>query len=208
MRFTSDAGDQAFKAAVAAIESASAVEVVVAVREHARRWMVQHGVVGLVAGIAVLAYAVLYKLAPWAVLVLPLATGCISAVVVECVPSLYRFLVPEPVRKQQVRDVARAIFVDRMVHATQGRTGMLVFIAVRARVCEIVGDIAVLDKIGQHTLDDYAAKLGMAVARGAEATANVLTSFVPELAARLPRRFDDRNELPDTPVTVPSTPER
>lgn len=205
MRFTSDAGDQAFKAAVAAMESASAVEVVVAVREHARRWMVQHLVVGLVAGMAVLVYAVLFHLAPWAVLSLPLATGVVSALVVELVPPLYRFLVPELVRKHGVREVARAVFVDRMVHATRDRTGILVFIAVRARVCEIVGDVGVLDKVGQHTLDEYGAKLSKAVARGAEATANVLTSFVPELAAALPRRFDDRNELPDSPIAVPDT---
>jgi putative membrane protein len=203
MRFTSDAGDQAFKAAVAAIESASAVEVVVAVRQHARRWMVQHVVVGLIAGMAVLVYAVLFQLAPWAVLALPPATGIASALIVEWVAPLYRFLVPEQLRKLQVRDVARALFVDRTVHGTRDRTGILVFIAVRARVCEIVGDVGVLDKLGQATLDDYAAKLGKAIARGAEATANVLTSFVPELAVRLPRRLDDRNELPDSPVAVP-----
>lgn len=165
--------------------------------------MVQHVVVGLIAGMAVLVYAVLFQLAPWAVLALPPATGIASALIVEWIPSLYRFLVPEQLRKQQVRDVARALFVDRTVHATRDRTGILVFIAVRARVCEIVGDVGVLDKLGQATLNDYAAKLGKAIVRGAEATANVLTSFVPELADRLPRRLDDRNELPDSPVAVP-----
>lgn len=206
MSFTTEAGDRAFRSAIAALESASAVEVVVAVRAHARRWMVQHLVVGLIAATAVLVYAVLRPLAAWAVIAFPLATGLVSVLLVEWIAPLNRFLVPEYVRQLHAHEAARALFVNRTVHATRNRTGMLVYIAVRARVCEIVGDVGVVDKLGQHTLDAYAAKLAAAIPRGAEATANVLTSFVPEFAERLPRRVDDRNELPDAPVVVPSTP--
>lgn len=205
MSFASDAADRAFQAAVAAIETASAVEIVVAVRGYAMRWMVQHVIVGVIAAMAVLTFAVLSGLAAWAVLGLPVATGIASVLIVEYVPPLYRFLVPEHIRKLQVRETAKALFVDRMVHATRERSGMLVLIAVRARVCVIVADVGVLDKLGQPALDDYAVKLGRAISRGAEATANVLTSFVPDFAARLPRRSDDRNELPDAVITIPST---
>ena len=205
MSFTSEAGDQAFRAAIGALESASAVEVVVAVRAHARRWMVQHLVVGLIAAIAVLVYAALRPLEPWAVIAAPLVTGLVSVLLVEWIPPLNRFLVPAYVRKLHAREAARALFVDRTIHATRGRTGMLVYIAVRAQVCDIVGDVGVIEKLGQHTLDAYAEKLAAAIPRGAEATANVLTSFVPEVAAQLPRRSDDRNELPDASVIVPKT---
>lgn len=205
MSFTSDTGDQAFRAAIAALESASAVEVVVAVRAHARRWMVQHLVVGIIAAVAVLVYAVLRPLAAWAVIAFPLATGLGSVLLVEWIPPLNRFLVPDYIRRLHAREAARALFVDRTIHATRGRTGMLVYLAVRARVCDIVGDVGVVAKLGQHTLDSYAAKLAAAIPRGAEATANVLTSFVPEFAAQLPRRADDRNELPDATVVVPKT---
>lgn len=205
MTFTSNAGDQAFRAAIAALETASAVEVVVAVRAHARRWMVQHLVVGIVAAIAVLAYAAIRALEAWAVIALPLATGLVSVLLVEWIPPLNRFLVPESIRRLHAREAARALFVDRTIHATRDRTGMLVYIAVRARVCDVVGDVGVVAKLGQHTLDTYAAKLAAAIPRGAEATANVLTSFVPEFAEQLPRRIDDRNELPDAPVVVPKT---
>ena len=202
MSFTSAAGDKAFRAAVAAIEEASAVEVVVAVRAYARRWMVQHMVVGLIAAIAVLFYTVLFELEAWAVLVYPLVTGLLSTLIVEYVPPLYRFLVPVHVRESHVVEAARALFVERKVHATRDRTGMLVFIAVRARTCEIVADLGLEAAIGQATIDDYAAKIRAAIPRGAEATARVIADFAPALAAKLPRKHDDTNELPDAPIVV------
>ena len=202
MSFGTDAGDKAFRDAITAIEDASAVEVVVAVRAYARRWMVQHMVVGLIAAIAVLFYAVLFEWAAWAVLVFPLATGLISTLIVEYIPPLYRFLVPAYVRESHVIEAARALFVARKVHGTRDRTGMLVFIAVRARTCEIVADLGVIAKLGQDTLDDYAAKLRAAIPDGAEATAKVLASFAPELGAKLPRKHDDVNELSDATIAV------
>jgi putative membrane protein len=202
MSFTSEEGDKAFRAAVATIEAASAVEVVVAVRAYARRWMVQHMVVGLIAAIAVLFYAVLFEWAAWAVLAFPLATGLISTLLVEYVPPLYRFLVPAYVRESHVIEAARALFVARNVHGTRDRTGLLVFIAVRARTCEIVGDLGVIAKVGQDTLDHYADRIRAAIPDGAEATAKVLASFAPELATKLPRKLDDVNELPDEPIAV------
>jgi putative membrane protein len=202
MSFTIEAGDRAFRDAIAAIESTSAVEVVVAVRAYARRWMVQHVIVALIAAIAVDIYAVASGWPAWAVLALPLATGLASALVVEYVPPLYRFLVPAFVREGHVIEAARALFVARGIHATRGRTGMLVFVAVRARACEIVGDVAVVEHVGAARLDDLAAKLGAAIPGGAEATAKVLASFAPELAAALPRQAGDANELPDAPIAV------
>jgi putative membrane protein len=203
MSFGSDAGDKALRDAIAAIESASAVEVVVAVRQYARRWMVQHMIVGLVAAIAVLVYAVLFGLEPWAVLAFPLATGVLSTLIVEYVPPLYRFLVPAFVREAHVIDAARALFVERAVHGTRDRTGMLVFVAVRARAVEIVADLHVIAKLGQPKLDEYAAKLCAQIPNGAEAVAKALAALAPELGAALPRKADDVNELPDAPIAVP-----
>ena len=54
-------GDKSFRAAIADIEGTSSVEVVVAVRAHARLFLAQHVVVGLVATYALLVYGVLAK---------------------------------------------------------------------------------------------------------------------------------------------------
>ncbi len=202
MTFTSEAGDRAFREAIATIEGTSAVEVVVAIRAYARRWMVQHMIVGLVSAIAVLAYTVLFDYPAWAVLALPLATGVLSSALVEYVPALYRFLVPAHIREHHVIEAARALFVERGVHTTHGRTGMLVFVAVRSRTVEIVGDVAVVEHVSQATLDDWAAKLVAKISDGAEPVAKQLAAFAPELAAALPRAADDKNELPDAPIVV------
>jgi len=202
MAFNSDAGDKAWRDAIAAIEDTSSVEVVVAVRQYARRWMVQHVIVGLVAAVAVLVYGVLFEWPAWTVLVFPLVTGVLSTLIVEYVPPLYRFLVPAFVREAHVVEAARALFVARGVHGTRDRTGMLVFVAVRARAVEIVADLGVIAKLGQKTLDDHAAKLCAAIPGGAVAVAKQLAAFAPELAAALPRRADDTNELDDKPIEV------
>ena len=202
MKFTSEAGDRAFRDAIKAIESVSSAEVVVAVRAYARRWMVQHLIVGLVSATAVLGYTLLFDLPPWAVFAFPIVTGLVSGSIVELITPLYRFLVPAHIRDQHVVDTARALFVERRIHGTKGRTGMLVFIAVRERAVEIVGDLGVIDRVGQDKLDDYAAQLADTIRRGAEPVAKLLASFAPALAAAMPRAADDQNELPDTPITV------
>ena len=194
-----DAGDRAFHAAIEAIEGASAVEVVVAIRPHARRWLVPHAVVAVVAVAAVLAFT-LYsdrEFALWEILALPLLAGAVGASLVELGP-VYRFLAPKLVRHEHVHDSARVVFVARKVHATTGRTGMLVYIAVRERIVELVGDLAVVDKVGAATLDAWSRKLEAELPRGAEATAKALAALAPDCATALPHRADDVNELPDT----------
>jgi putative membrane protein len=202
MTWGTPAGDTSFRDAIAAIEDNSAIEVVVAVRAYARRWMAAHVVVGLVAAYALLVYAVLYAWDAWAILVFPLAAGVISTLLVEYVPPLYRFLVPAWLREEHVASAARELFVTRRVHATRERTGLLVFIAVRARAVEVVGDIAVVDKLGETRLAHMAQALREAITGGPAAVGRTLANLAPEFAEHFPRRADDTNELADDVVAV------
>ena len=124
MSFGSEAGDRAFTAAIKEIEARSSVEIVVAVREHARRWLVQHAIVGIVAALGVLAYAAVFEWDVWAILAFPLVSAAIAVALVEYVTPLHRALVPAHVRDGHVLDAARALFVARGYHATKGRTGV------------------------------------------------------------------------------------
>lgn len=202
MRFGSAAGDRAITEAIQQIEAGSSAEIVVAVREHARRWWVQHGLVGVVAGVATLVFAALREWAPWATIAFPIGAAVLAVAIVEYLPPLRRGLVPEHVRDAHVLDAARAQFVARGVHATTGRTGVLVYLALRPRACEIVGDVAVVDRIGQAALDQMSDKLAAAIPAGAAAVAEALAALAPELARALPRLPGDRDELPDEPVRV------
>jgi putative membrane protein len=204
MSWGTEQGDKSFRDAIAAIEDNSAVECVVAVRAYARRWMAAHVVVGLVAAYAVLIYAVLFALPRWAVLAFPLAAGILSTLIVEFVPPLYRFLVPAWLREQHVVEAARSLFFEKNVHSTRDRTGVLVFIAVRARTVEVIGDVGIVDKLGQTRLDHMAQALEEALPAGPAAVGRTLANLAPEFAEYFPRRTDDKNELPDDVVAVKS----
>lgn len=205
MSWGTAAGDKAFKDAIAAIEDNSSVECVVAVRAYARRWMAAHIVVGLVAAYAMLVYAVVDRWADWAVLVFPLLCGIISTLLVEFVAPLYRFLVPAWLREQHVAEAARSLFVETKIHGTRDRTGLLVYIAVRGRTVEVVGDLGIVDKLGQTRLVHMAQALKEALPQGPAAVGRTLANLAPEFAEYFPRRADDRNELADAVIAVPPT---
>lgn len=197
MRFLTEAGEKELDAAVAAIESVSAAEVVIAIRPHARHSLVQHGIVGIVSAIAMLAFA-LYSPIPfslWQILVVPIFAGVVGALAVEAFPPLYRFVQPDWVRHEHVREAAYATFVEQGIHSTRDRTGILVYIAVRERMVEIVADLAVVHKIGIEVLAAWAGQIEGVLPQGATAVGKQLATFADELASALPRRADDTDEL-------------
>ncbi len=194
-------GDKTFRDAISAIETNSSVECVVAVRARARLFLGQHVTVGLVVTYAVLIFAVLKAWAPWATLAFPIAGGVIAALLVELAP-LYRFLVPESVREQHVLAAARALFVEKGIHDTRDRTGLLIFIGVRDRVVRVIGDVGVLAAIGQTRLDHMAQTLGVALDQGPAAIGRTLANLAPEFAEVLPKTADDANELADDVIAV------
>ncbi|HEY5947839.1 MAG TPA: hypothetical protein VIV40_20205, partial [Kofleriaceae bacterium] len=198
--FLTAAGERAIEDAVAAIESVSAAEVVVAIRPRARHSLIQHAVVGLAAAIAILAFT-LYspvEFALWHILVLPILAGVLGALLVEAIPPLYRFVEPPWLRYEHVREAAYAAFVERGVHGTRDRTGVLIYIAVRERMVEIVGDLAVVQKVGIEVLAAMAGTLEAYVPHGSAAVGKALAEQAPEFAKALPRRADDIDELSNT----------
>jgi putative membrane protein len=197
MKFLTEAGQQALEDAVESIEAVSSAEVVIAIRPRARHSLIQHATVGIAAAIAILAFT-LYsdvEFALWHILVLPIFAGILGALVVEAVPPLYRFLQPPWLRYEHVREAAYAAFVERGVHATRDRTGILIYVALRERMVEIVADIEALDEVGIEVLAAWSGTLEAQLPRGAAAFGKALRDLAPELAKTLPRRSDDINEL-------------
>ncbi|CAN5543517.1 hypothetical protein BH11MYX1_BH11MYX1_19590 [soil metagenome] len=195
-------GDKTFRDAIGTIEGNSSVECVIAVRARARLFLGQHILVGLVATYAVLVFAVLNQWPAWSTLAFPVGAGLVSALLVEYVAPLYRFLVPASLREQHVLTAARALFVEKGVHATRHRTGMLVFIAVRDQLVDVIADTTIVAKLGQTRIDHMAQTLRVALADGPAAIGRTLANFAPELAEALPKQADDSNELSDQPLAV------
>ena len=189
----------------------SSAEIVIAIRPRARDFKLQHAIVGAVTAIALLAFT-LYSPLPfslWHILTLPILGGIFGALLVEAVPPLYRALVPEAVRSEHAHDAACITFVQSGVHATRDRTGILVYIALRERQVELVGDIGVLQKVGIEQLAAWAGALeGVRCRAAPRPLGKELAALAPALAKALPRRVDDIDELANTIQQLGAPPRR
>lgn len=199
-QFMSEAADAALHDAIRAIEKRSSAEVVIAVRPRLRRWLVPHVVVGGVFLAAMLAFVLFsedYEFALWSIAVVPLLTAVLGGLLVEAIPPVERALMPVRVRAAIAEETARAAFYDLGVHKTKGRTGVLVFVAVRERCVRLVGDVAIVDQLGDAGLARCAEALRRELPSGGVVLAAALARLADEFAAAMPGSPDDVNELPD-----------
>jgi putative membrane protein len=197
VRFLTDEGERELEAAVAAIEAVSGAEVVVAIRPRVKSSIVQHVIVAAVTSIGMLAFTLYSPISfrLWHILTFPILAGVLGGLVVEAFPPLYRALLPAELRSQHVYDAACAAFVQRGIHATRDRTGILVFIALREHCVELVGDLGVREHVGAERLIAWSGVLEGALSAGPKALAKELAALAPDLAKALPRRADDIDEL-------------
>lgn len=211
MKFLTEAGQREITKAIEAIEAVSAAEVVVAVRPRLARWPSAHVAIGLCGALAMLGFELYsedFEFDYWAILVLPVLAGVVCGLVVELLPSVQRALTSRRARTRLLHEAARAAFYDLGVHRTRGRTGLLVFVAVRDRRVALVGDVAVVEALGQAALDRHAAALAGELPGGLEAIARRMRDLAPALAAPLPRQADDIDELANAVRAVGRRPRR
>jgi putative membrane protein len=197
--FLDDAARTAFAGAIAATESTSAAEVVVAVRVRARTWIHVHFLVGLVAawlGLGFMLYSD-HRFGLAQFLVDPLVVGVLAGFASTLSAPLVRALTPAVYRRRAVTTAARAAFYERGVHHTTGRSGILLYIALTEQMAELVADDGVVRSVEPDGWKKACAAIDRAVARGGEATAKALAELGPMLALALPRDAEDVNELPD-----------
>jgi putative membrane protein len=197
--FLDDAARTAFAGAIAATESSSAAEVVVAVRVRARVWLHVPLIVGFVAAWLGLGF-MLYSDHPFGLahfLIDPIALGAVAGLASTLAPVLVRALTPAAIRRRAVATAARAAFYERGVHHTAGRSGVLIYIALTERMAEVVADDGVVKSVEPTSWQKACAAIDGAVARGGAPTARALAALAPILAVALPRHVEDLNELPD-----------
>lgn len=197
--FLDDEAHTAFQRAVTAIEEASAAEVVIAVRRRSHEYRHANLIVGaLVAFIAL--SAMLFAEQPFglaAILIDPFVVGLAAGALVELLPGLKRVLTLRPRRYHHVGRAARATFVDRGVHATASRAGLLVYISWLEQQVVLVPDTALAKALPADALASLEGAMTAAMGAGGAAVARALEQAAPELAKAAPRRAEDVNELPD-----------
>jgi putative membrane protein len=198
-RFLDDEARAAFQKAVETIEGASSVELVIAVRRRSARYLHANLIVGALVAFAGLA-AMLYS--EWefgllSILIDPFVVGLGAGALVELAPGIKRVLSPRAVRRREVERAARATFVERGVHNTLDRSGLLLYVSWLEQEIALVPDSGLARAFAPEAVARAEDELVAAMARGGAAVAEALTRVCAPLAEAMPRRPDDVNELPD-----------
>lgn len=158
--------------------------------------------------IAVLLTRYFWHVSEW---VVTLAVGGIPFLLVAVfflvanVPALDRRVIPTAERAKAVYSRALRHFVESGVYATEGRTGILVFISYMEREVRIVADTGISGKIAQVEWDTITRNIAEGVKTGK--TADALCEAIADCGELLSRYFPvsgqtPGNELPDGLVVL------
>jgi len=198
-RFLDDEARGAFQKAVESIEGASAAEIVIAVRRQSGSYLHANIIVGVLvafAGLAAMLYSD-YEFGLLSILVDPFVVGLGAGALVELAPGVKRVLSPAGVRRRQVERAARATFVERGVHNTLDRSGMLLYISWLEQQVALVPDAGLARTFTPELVAAGEHRLTAAMPAGGAAVAQALVDICAPFAEAMPRRPDDVNELPD-----------
>ncbi len=198
-RFLDDEAHAAFKGTIEEIESASAVEVVVALRRRSAGYLHANLIVGAAvafAGLAAMLFAT-YSFSLVSILIDPFLVGIIAGALIELLPQVKRVLTPARVRRRQVHHAAHAAFVDRGVHNTTDRSGLLVYISWLEQEVALVADSNLQKAFTVEALHQAERDLTAAMAHGGVAVARELGKLDAAFGTAMPRRAGDINELPN-----------
>jgi putative membrane protein len=110
-----------------------------------------------------------------------------------------RLLTPRAARRRRVRAAAAALFHEKGVHGTVGRTGILVHVSLLERDCEVIADAGVTEAVDEEAWADAVGAVREAVSAGGDALelASRIEALAAVLEPALPRAPGDVNELPD-----------
>jgi putative membrane protein len=119
-------------------------------------------------------------------------------------PRLRMALVPAAIKRQRAGRLAREQFFAQGLHRTQGRTGVLIFVAVAEHHVEIIADRGIDSVVPPGTRDEAVARVVERV-RGGEVAEGFLATIAlvgERLAEHFPGSADDPDELPNRLIEI------
>jgi putative membrane protein len=199
--FLTDRSKAALAEAVRAVEACSSAELVVAVRPRSGSYLYADLTAGILAAWAVLA-VLLYSRWTFGLvwfLIDPLVVGALAGLAASRSPAVRRALSRRKARRERVETAARATFVERRIHCTSGRTGILLYTSVLEREAVLVVDVGVEALAATAAWRQAVGEIEAAVRGGADglAVAERLRGLAALLAPALVRSADDVDELPN-----------
>jgi len=163
----------ALSEAVRAVEACSSAELVVAVRPRSGSYLHADLISGIIAGLAALA-VLLYSRWEFALgwfLIDPLVVEALVGLAASRSDVLRRAFTRRQTRRRRAETAARAIFVERRVHGTSGRTGILLYVSVLEREAVVVVDVGVEALAATDLWHQVVGEIEAAVRRGEDGTA-------------------------------------
>jgi putative membrane protein len=151
-------------------------------------------------------YAFLW-LSPVTIYAIAIATFAVLAVILGLWPVRLA-VTPRALRRKHARRCAREQFLTQELHTTAGRTGVLIFVALAERYCEIIADTAVGAKVPAEKWRDIIERLlnEIRAGRGVGGLVGAIGAAGAILAAHFPPGADNPDELPDHLIVLPLWP--
>ena len=197
--FLTDAAKKALSDAVRDVESRCSAELVVAVRARSGSYLHADLIAGIATAVAVLG-ALLFSPWPfdlvWFVLD-PLLAGTLGALLASRLPGVRRALTFQQVRRRLVETAARSAFVEKGVHATTGRTGVLLYISLLEHEAAVIHDLGIETLATTEGWRLAVDEIEEAVRRGDDGVtvAALVRALGDVLSPALVRSADDVDEL-------------
>ena len=190
--------------AVRELELCSCAEVVVEV--HGRSGSYAHAD-GRFAAILAFAGLLLLLFSPW-----PFQPGWVAAdvavlygigiAIAQRSDQLRRWMTTDGDRSARVRTMAAFVVFERGIANLDKETGVLLYLSLLERQIEIVADHGVLKAVPHLQWNRLITTARSSRAATAQTLLDLIHELSPLLGDCLPRRADDRDELPDTPRFV------
>lgn len=197
--FLTDESKRHLAEAVQAVEAVSSAEVVVAVRPQSGSYLhadLLAGVAAALTTLLVLLFSSWTFALVWFVID-PVLAGILVTALSSRWPALRRILTLPAARRRRVEVFARSTFLEKGVHKTRGRTGILLYVSVLEREAEVVVDSGVEPLLTTESWQHAVGGIRQSVRLGEDATA--VARQVRELAGllgtALVRAADDVDEL-------------
>jgi putative membrane protein len=137
-------------------------------------------------------------------IVLQLVVFVVAALVVS-IPPVRRALTPGSLKAARVKRAAMEQFLSHGLHVTRDRTGVLIFAALAEHRVEVIADEGIYAAAPNTVWDEVVTDLVGGLKRGkiADGFVAAVARAGTILAAHVPPRPDNRNELPDGLTILP-----
>jgi putative membrane protein len=128
----------------------------------------------------------------------------IATALLVFVPAVRIALTPPWRKRERVHRAAMAQFLSHGIHATEARTGVLIYLSLAERRAEIVADAAIYEKVDAAVWTEAVASLIDGARRDALADGFVaaIARSGAVLAAHFPPKAGDRDELANRVVEI------